>query len=192
MPVIVGRHWRFGPKDSARAKARQTAWCVACGTILEIQEEGTGKVLYSAFPHTVPAAAPAATGGNMTLPDDSDHDLTVLADLERELAALVAKLPAAQEAAERLAEREYVGADGAADQLREAAQYADGSLRSVARELRNLIAGGGDEGAWLAANYSGLEPAEVIEEIKTGYRGCGAEGKVAAYLDYQRRAGLTS
>jgi hypothetical protein len=55
-PVIVRKHWRFGPKDPkltgpTHPKARQTAWCVGCETLLEVQAEGTGEVLYSGFPH---------------------------------------------------------------------------------------------------------------------------------------------
>lgn len=55
MPSIVKRHWRFGEIDPAsegrNPRGRITAWCVQCGELLEVQEEGTGTVIFSGFPH---------------------------------------------------------------------------------------------------------------------------------------------
>lgn len=57
-PSVQRRHWRFGQVDPAserrhEGRGRITAWCVACGELLEVQEEGTGRVLFSGFPHTI-------------------------------------------------------------------------------------------------------------------------------------------
>ncbi len=58
-PVIQRRHWRFSRVDPAtdsdkgHPRGRKTAWCIGCGRLLEVQEEGTGRVLWSGFPHRV-------------------------------------------------------------------------------------------------------------------------------------------
>ena len=53
-PYLIHRHWRFGRRNAERG-GRETAWCVSCGMLLEVQEEGTGRVIWDAFPHRRPA-----------------------------------------------------------------------------------------------------------------------------------------
>lgn len=62
IPTIVTRTWRFGQVDAASEKrsprGRCTAWCVQCGELLEVQEEGTGAVIFSGFPHRARTLVP--------------------------------------------------------------------------------------------------------------------------------------
>lgn len=76
VPEVVRRHRRFGELDPATdarprgQRGRITAWCVACGTLLEVQGEETGEVLFSGFPHGRADSRPARS---LPAPDVVPH-----------------------------------------------------------------------------------------------------------------------
>src|SRR6516225_6150860 len=78
-PHIVRRHWRFGQVDPAtdawprRSRGRITAWCMACGELLEVQEEGTGRVLSSGLPHGRRPEESCGAGGSVRPPAELRH-----------------------------------------------------------------------------------------------------------------------